>query len=114
VALVNDGLGIGFEVDVDKQQFPCMFEWQNLQAGQYALGLEPSTNHVLGHGYAREKGELMWLEHGQERTYDTVLRVLEGKGAIAAAEKRITGLAVQPAEDYPEPSNDHRPLRGGS
>ncbi|WP_349262383.1 aldose 1-epimerase family protein [Geminicoccus sp.] len=114
VALVNDGLGIGFEVDVDKEQFPCMFEWQNLQAGQYALGLEPSTNHVLGHGYAREKGELIWLEHGQERTYDTVLRVLDGKDAIAAAEQRITGLAVQPAEDYPEPSNEHRPLRGRS
>ena len=36
-----------------KDQFPCMFEWQNLQAGQYALGIEPSTNHVLGHKAAR-------------------------------------------------------------
>ena len=53
VAVVNDGLGIGFEVVTRKDQFPCMFEWQNLQAGQYALGIEPSTNHVLGHKAAR-------------------------------------------------------------
>jgi hypothetical protein len=113
-ALVNDALGIGFEVEVRKDQFPCMFEWQNLQAGQYALGIEPSTNHVLGHQYAREHGELIWLEHGGERAYDSVFRILDGKEAIAAAEQRITALATQPAEDYPEPSNQHRPIRGRS
>jgi hypothetical protein len=89
-----------------------MFEWQNLQAGQYALGLEPSTNHVLGHGYAREHGELIWLEHGDERAYDSTFRILDGQDAIAAAEQRIADLARQPDEDYPEPSNQHRPLRG--
>ncbi len=52
VAVVNDALGIGFEVVSRKDQFPCMFEWQNLQAGHYALGIEPSTNHVLGTGGA--------------------------------------------------------------
>ena len=66
VAVVNDALGLGFEVVTRKEQFPCMYEWQNLQAGQYALGIEPSTNHVLGHMAARERGELIWLEHGEE------------------------------------------------
>ncbi len=43
VALVNDAIEFGFLVETRKDQFPCQYEWQNLQAGQYALGIEPST-----------------------------------------------------------------------
>lgn len=114
VALVNDRIALGFEVSIRKEQFPCMFEWQNLQAGQYALGIEPSTNHVLGHKAARERGELIWLEHGEERRYDTTFRVLAGKAEIEAAEERIAALALQPDEDFPAPSGDHRPIEGRS
>ncbi|KXF74876.1 hypothetical protein ATN84_21885 [Paramesorhizobium deserti] len=112
VALVNGRLGIGFEVVTRRDQFPCMYEWQNFQAGQYALGIEPSTNHVQGHGAARERGELIWLEHGEERRYDTVMRVLPDAAAIAASERRISAIAAQPNEDYPQPSGHHLPLRG--
>ena len=112
VALVNDALGIGFEVVTRKDQFPCQYEWQNLQSGQYALGIEPSTNHVLGKPFARERDELIWLEHGEERRYDTVLRVLEGADAIAGSEARIRAIAAQPDEDYPEPSGEYRRIAG--
>ena len=114
VALVNDRLGIGFEVVTRKDQFPCMYEWQNLQAGQYAVGIEPSTNHVLGHGAARERGELIWLEHGEARRYDSTFRILPDAAAIAASEKRIVGLAKQPSEEFPEPSGNHLPISGRS
>lgn len=112
VALVNDRLGLAFEVETRKDQFPCQFEWQNLQSGQYALGLEPSTNHVLGHKAAHERGELIWLEHGDERRYDTIFRIHDGAAALGALEARIAGLAAQPAEDYPAPSGNHRPIAG--
>ncbi|ARP96992.1 aldose 1-epimerase family protein [Bordetella genomosp. 13] len=112
VALVNDRLGIGVEVTTRKEQFPCQYQWQNLQAGQYALGLEPSTNHVLGHGAARERGELIWLEHGDERRYDTRLRVLGDAAAIATSEARIRAIARQPDEDYPQPSGRFVTLEG--
>lgn len=112
VALVNDSLEIGFELTTRKDQFPCMYEWQNLQAGQYAVGLEPSTNHVLGQAYAREKGELIWLEHADERRYDSTFRILTSKDEIAASEKRIRAIAEQPAEDYPQPSGKHLPIGG--
>ena len=116
VALVNDELAIGFELVTRRDQFPCMFQWENLQAGQYALGLEPSTNHVLGHGYARDKGELIRLGHGEERRYDSVFRILVDAEAIADAEARIRAIGPQPDEDYPEPSNTYKPIagRGGS
>ncbi|MBL0372785.1 aldose 1-epimerase family protein [Rhizobium sp. KVB221] len=112
VALVNEDLGIGFEVITRKDQFPCMYEWQNLQAGQYALGLEPSSNHVLGKDYARDKGELIWLEHGDERRYDTTFRILASKDEIASEEKRIRAISTQPQEEYPQPSGKHLPIGG--
>ena len=113
-ALVNDRLGLGLMVVTRKDQFPCQYEWQNLQSGQYALGIEPSSNHVLGHGAARKRGELIWLGHGDERRYDTTFSVLPDTEAIAAAEKRITEIAAQPDADYPAPSGDFRPIGGRS
>jgi hypothetical protein len=110
-ALLNDRLGLGFEVVTRKDQLPCLFEWQNFQAGNYVLGIEPSTHHVLGNLAARERGEMIWLEHGEERAYDAVFRVLDGKGEMAAAERRITATARQPEVDFPLPSGDFRPLR---
>jgi hypothetical protein len=114
VALVNDRIGLGLEVVTRKEQFPCMFEWQNLQAGQYALGIEPSTHHVLGNLAARERGEMIWLQHGDEKRYDTVFRVLDGAAAIEESEARIRTVANQPPEDYPAPSNNHLPIGGRS
>lgn len=111
VAVLNESLGLGFEVTTLKDQFPCTFEWQNFQAGQYALAIEPSTNHVLGHAYARERDEVIWLGHDEARVYDTTFRVLDGPGELAQAEARIAALCTQPAEEFPKPSGDHRPLR---
>lgn len=112
VALVNDAVGFGLMVETRKDQFPCQYEWQNLQAGQYALGIEPSTNHVLGKPFARQRDELIWLEHGEERHYDTRFVVLDGTEAIAQAEQRIRAIAIQPEEDFPEPSGDYRAIAG--
>ena len=112
VALVNEALGFGFEVETLKSQFPAMYEWQNLHAGHYALGIEPSTNHVLGKEFARERGELIWLEHGDERRYDSVFRILPDSEAVADAVKRIEGVARQPDEDYPRPSGNFAPIPG--
>jgi hypothetical protein len=108
VALVNDGIdggrGLGFLVETRKAEFPCQFQWQNYQAGQYAMGIEPATNHVFGKPFAEERGEAIWLEHGEERSYTTRMAVLDGRDEIAAMERRIRAIAVQPDTDYPEPT----------
>ncbi len=110
VAIVNDRLALGFEVETWKHQLPCLYQWQNFQAGQYTMGIEPSTHHVLGDKAARERGEMIWLEHGEERFYDAVFRVLDGREQIAAAEARIAAIARQPLDDFPEPSGRFAPL----
>lgn len=114
VALVNDRLSLGFEVTTRKDQFPCQYQWQNLQAGQYAVGIEPSTNHVLGEGAARERGELIWLHHGEERRYDTRFRILANSQDIADCERRIAAAAIQPEEDFPAPSGIFPAIGGRS
>lgn len=112
VALVNDRLGLGVEVLTRKDQLPCLYEWQHFQAGAYAFGIEPSTHHILGDLAARERGEMIWLMGQQNRHYDSTFRVLDGAKQIAAAEARITAIARQPADDYPKPSGQFRPLMG--
>lgn len=111
VAVVNDRIGFGILIEHDKREMPCMLQWQNLRSGNYTMGIEPVTNHVLGKGFARERGELIELEHGEERSYFTRYAVLDGTEAIDAAEKRIRAIHGQPETDYPEPTGNYRKLR---
>ncbi len=113
VALVNDRIGLGFLVETNASEFPCQLEWQNFQSGHYTIGIEPVTNHVLGKPYAKENGELIWLQHGEERRYTTRFAVLDGAAEIAAAEQRIRAIAVQPEDDYPAPSGIWEKLSAG-
>jgi len=91
-------------VESRKAEFPAQYEWQNFQEGQYAIGIEPSTNHVFGKPFAKERGELIWLEHGHEKSYTTRFAVLADADEIAACERRIRAIAVQPADEYPAPT----------
>ncbi|MGD0556261.1 MAG: aldose 1-epimerase family protein [Streptosporangiaceae bacterium] len=74
VRVVNDRLGRRFELEYDPVAFPAFFQWLNLREGSYAVGLEPSTHHVAGDAAAREDGSMIWLSHGEERSYETVFR----------------------------------------
>jgi len=112
VAIVNDRIGLGFEVETKKAQLPCLYQWQHFQLGNYVMGIEPSSHHVLGDNAARERGEMIWLEHDEGRNYDVVFRVLDGPERISATEKRIRAIASQPVEDYPKPSGRFVRLSG--
>jgi hypothetical protein len=114
VALVNDRIGLGVMVTTNKSELPCAYQWQNFQAGSYALGIEPSTHHALGDLAARERGEMIWLEHGDSRSYQMSISVLDGREDITSAEARIENIAVQPAADFPTPSGKFPALGGRS
>lgn len=110
VAVVNDRLGFGLRVDTRKDQLPCAYQWQNFQAGHYVMAVEPSTHHVKGNLFARERGELIWLEAGEQRDYATRFTVLDSAADIASTEAEITAIARQPEIDYPKPSGNFLPL----
>lgn len=112
VAVVNDRLGLGLEVRTSKDQLPCAYLWQNFQAGQYALGIEPSTNHVLGENFARDRDEIIWLSHGEERSYTVAFRILDGHDQLETTARKIAEIAKPPQDDFPNPSNIFPQLPG--
>ena len=63
--IYNEKLGIAVVVKYDAEQCPIMCEWKSMQAGDYALGLEPTTNGTKGRASIKEAGKLKELE-GQE------------------------------------------------
>jgi hypothetical protein len=113
-ALINPALhgGFGIRLDYDRAALPCLIEWQCLQSGLYVLGIEPSTNHVLGRRFAESRGELMVLGHGEVRSYRTRLSVLDGAAAIAAARRDIEALHP-PLADFAAPTGEFPTLRDG-
>jgi len=101
VAVVNERLNFGVMVEWYAKELPCFLEWLHLREGAYVIGVEPSTHHVQGDQAAREDGSMIWLEHGESRSYRTVITVLDGKEAIQQAVENIRKVAVQPDEDVP-------------
>lgn len=112
IALINDALPLGLEVTTRKDELPCSYEWQHLQSGGYAFGIEPSTHHVLGNRFARERGEMIWLEHSDARSYAVSFKVLATLAEIAACEAKISAVQKQPTEPFPQPSGDFKALQG--
>ncbi|MFC0681852.1 aldose 1-epimerase family protein [Lysobacter korlensis] len=96
VALIAKDGARGIDLSWDAAGMPNFFEWQNLRDGAYAIGLEPSTNHVLGESAAREDGSLIWLEHGEFREYSTSIRVLGGEAETSAVRAAIREIGDQP------------------
>jgi hypothetical protein len=103
--------GFGIRLDYDRAALPCLIQWQCLQSGLYVLGIEPSTNHVLGRSFAEQRDELIHLEHGEVREYRTRLGVLEGAAALADVRREIEALQPPPP-DFGPPTGNFEKLGG--
>jgi hypothetical protein len=55
---------------------------------------------------------MIWLDHGESRSYDVMLRVLDGAEEIATAEARIKSIARQPSDAFAQPSGRFPTLGG--
>ncbi|MBM3523075.1 MAG: DUF4432 family protein [Alphaproteobacteria bacterium] len=100
-ALINDRLGLGLVVDYELAKFRCLQQWQSYGEGLYVMGIEPCTTHWGSRTQAEERGEIVWLEHGEMRDYETRIDVVEGSAAIAALEARIDAIHPQLAAEAP-------------
>ena len=54
---------------------------------------------------------MIWLDHDESRSYDVMLRVLDGADEMTA-EARITSIARQPSDGFPQPSGRFPTLEG--
>ena len=80
--LHNEKLGLAAIVRFDQKVFPLMCEWKCMRAGEYALGLEPTTSGVTNRAEAREAGLLSYLEPGESREYNVSIELTEDKAVI--------------------------------
>ena len=63
----------------NKEQMPCLTNWQHWGKGEYITGLEPGTNPPTGQAQARKEKKLIHLEPGQTRVYDLEFEILENE-----------------------------------
>jgi len=54
--LTNKPLGIGATVKYDTAALPILSQWKSMRAGDYALGIEPSTSTIKGRKEELEEG----------------------------------------------------------
>ena len=80
--LHNEKLGLAAIVHFDQKVFPLMCEWKCMRAGEYALGLEPTTSGVTNRAEARETGLLTYLEPGESREYNISIELTEDETVI--------------------------------
>ena len=100
VALVNDRLSLGFAYTFDSNVFPCLHQWQGFGEGVYGFGIEPATSHWGSRADAARKSEIVWLEHGDVRTYKSRIAVLGDQTAIAAHEARVAQITPQLLDEF--------------
>ena len=84
----NENLGIAAMVRYDKAVFPLLCEWKCMRAGEYALGLEPTTSGVVNRAEARENGMLTYLEPGEKRTFNVTIELSDDPERIDAFKAR--------------------------
>ena len=84
----NEKLGIAAMVRYDKAVFPMLCEWKCMRAGEYALGLEPTTSGVVNRAEARENGMLTWLEPGETREFNVTIELSDDAARIDSFKAR--------------------------
>ena len=84
----NEKLGIAGIVRYDKERFPLLCEWKCMRAGDYALGLEPTTSGVLSRPEARESGLLTYLKPGETRDFNVTIELTDDPARIESFKAR--------------------------
>lgn len=80
--LHNARLGLAAVVRYDANQLPQLCQWKCMRAGEYVLGLEPTSAGVLSRLEARELGMVKTLEGGQKRAFDVTIEITQDQSVI--------------------------------
>lgn len=80
--IYNKNLELAVVTHYNPKKMPVLCEWKNMQAGDYALGLEPTAAGVMGPDWAKKQGILKFLNPGDTEIYDFCIDFLEEKNII--------------------------------
>jgi hypothetical protein len=96
VGIINPRIGLGVYQLFNKGQLPHQTTWRMLGEDLYVVAIEASTNRDAGRWDARERGELMWLDPGEQRHYELEMGALVGEEALGSWAARVAALDRQP------------------
>ncbi|MDD4080852.1 MAG: aldose 1-epimerase family protein [Eubacteriales bacterium] len=88
--LHNENLGMAAVLHFDANALPLLCQWKCMRAGDYALGLEPTTSGVMGRPAAREDGSLVLLKAGESRVFSMMLTLTDNSKTIREHISRAT------------------------
>ncbi len=71
----NPKLGLRVSLHFKKEQLPWLTNWQHWGRNEYVTGMEPGTHPPKGQAAARKDGTLLFLEPGETKYYDILLKV---------------------------------------
>jgi len=60
--LENTDIGVAAALRWDLENLPVLIQWKSMMSGDYALGLEPANNYILGRAEERKNGTLQILD----------------------------------------------------
>ncbi len=83
VMLHNEKIASACVIRYDPEVFPLLCEWKCMRAGDYALGLEPTTSGVLNRAVARKNGTLAHLKPGEKRVADISVEFTDDESLIS-------------------------------
>jgi hypothetical protein len=87
-ALHNPKLGMAAILRYDAKALPLLCQWKCMQAGNYALGLEPTTAGVMGRSAARAAGALPMLAPGDVKTFTFSIELTDDDALIDSFKAR--------------------------
>jgi len=74
VKVINPKLNITAELKYKLDNLPVLAQWKSMRSGDYALGLEPSNNYIMGRVAERENKTLKTIEAYGELEFFTTLK----------------------------------------
>ena len=66
----NPQRGVGVKLHYSPSELPYFTQWKSMGAGDYALGLEPSSAPLASRAELRARGELPFLEAGARQIFE--------------------------------------------
>ena len=60
--LENNEIGIGVRLSYQNDNLPILVQWKSMRSGDYALGIEPSNNYIMGRKAERKNGTIKQLK----------------------------------------------------
>lgn len=79
VCVWNKKLELGVNISFDPKILPYLIEWKSMAAGDYALGIEPSTCYVGGRDEEKKAGRMQLLEPGEKKKITINLKVCDDR-----------------------------------